>query len=121
MPVGSIKNKKGNFIDPSLKSTSAAANVTIPDDTRVSITNTDADEGYPIASFTWILLYQNQDYGNRSEGKAKEVIKLIWWMIHEGQQNNEALSYGMLSPEAVKKGETILKSATFGGKPLLEN
>jgi phosphate transport system substrate-binding protein len=69
---------------------------------------------------TWILVYQNQDYNGRSESKAKEVIKLIWWMVHEGQQNNEALSYGTLSPEAVKKSEAILKAITFGDKKILE-
>lgn len=120
MSAGSVQNKKGNFITPSLKSISAAANVTIPEDTRISITDTDADDGYPISSFTWILVYQNQNYGGRSEEKAREVIKLIWWMIHEGQLNNEALSYGTLSPEAVKKSETILKSVTFGDKKILE-
>ena len=121
MSMGSVQNKKGNFIVPSLKSLSEAGNTTIPEDTRISITNTDADNGYPISSFTWILVYQNQDYNGKTEGKAKEVIKLIWWMLHEGQQNNEALSYGTLAPDVVKKGEAMLKAVTFGDKKVLEN
>ncbi len=121
MSMGSVQNKKGNFIVPSLKSLSEAGNTTIPDDTRISITNTDADNGYPISSFTWILVYQNQDYNGRSEAKAKEVINLIWWMIHDGQKNNEALSYGILAPDVVKKGEAMLKAVTFGDKKILEN
>jgi len=56
MPAGLIKNKAGNFIEPSLQSVSAAANVDLPDDTRVSITNTDAADGYPISGFTWLIL-----------------------------------------------------------------
>jgi phosphate transport system substrate-binding protein len=121
MMTASLKNKKGNFIKPSLKSTNAAANVELPDDTRISLTNTDADEGYPIVSFTWILIYQDQNYNNRSEARGKEVAKLIWWMTHEGQKYVEPLEYASLPPEAVKKVETILKTVNFGGKLLLES
>jgi phosphate transport system substrate-binding protein len=120
MTMASLQNKKGNFIVPSLKSTNAAANVTIPEDTRVSLNNSDSDDGYPIVSFTWILLYQNQDYNSRSEGKAKEVVNLVWWMVHEGQQYNEPLMYATLPKDAVTKCEAILKSITFGDKKLLE-
>lgn len=120
MPTASIQNKKGNFIVPSLKSTNAAANVSLPEDTRVSLTNSEADDAYPISSFTWILLYKDQNYNNRNEAKAKEVVKLIWWMIHDGQQYAEPLSYATLAPEAVKKAENVLKSVTFGEKKLIE-
>jgi phosphate transport system substrate-binding protein len=119
MPMASLKNKKGNFIAPTLKSTNAAANVSLPEDTRVSLTNSDADEGYPIVSFTWILLYQEQKYENRSEEKARELLKLLSWMVHEGQQYAEPLSYAILATEAVKKADAILKSVTYAGKPLL--
>ncbi|MFI5145189.1 MAG: phosphate ABC transporter substrate-binding protein PstS [Ignavibacteria bacterium] len=120
VPMATLQNKAGNFIVPSLKSTNAAANGTIPDDTRISLTNSDAPEGYPIVSFTWILLYKEQNYDNRSESKAKGVVNLIWWMTHEGQQYNEALSYATLTPEAVKKVEANLKSITYNGKPILQ-
>jgi phosphate transport system substrate-binding protein len=120
MSMASLQNKKGNFVMPSLKSTNGAANVTIPEDTRVSLTNSDADDAYPISSFTWILLYKDQNYNNKTEAKAKEVVKLVWWMIHDGQQYAEPLSYAKLSPAAVKISEAILKSITFGDKKLLE-
>jgi phosphate transport system substrate-binding protein len=120
MPIASIQNKKGNFIVPSLKSTNASANVSLPEDTRVSLTNSEADDAYPISSFTWILLYKDQNYNDRSEAKAKEVVKLVWWMIHEGQQYAEPLSYATLAPEAVKKAENVLKTVTFGSKKLME-
>jgi phosphate transport system substrate-binding protein len=76
MPFASIKNKSGNFITASLESTTAACAVSIPDDTRLSITDTAAPQGYPIASFTWILLYKEQAYGDRKD-KADAMIKLM--------------------------------------------
>ena len=75
MPVGLLQNKSGKYVEASIKSVTAAANVNIPADARVSITNTDAPDGYPISSFTWILLYKEQNYDNRPEDKAKEVVK----------------------------------------------
>ncbi len=120
MRAASLKNKKGNFIKPSLQSTSAAANVELPEDTRVSLTNTDAQDGYPIVSFTWVLLYQDQNYDNRSEERGKEVARLVWWITHEGQQYVEPLEYASLPVEAIKKVESILKTVNYNGKPLLE-
>ena len=118
MPVGSIQNKKGSFVSPSLASTSLAANVAIPDDTRVSLTDTDAQEGYPIAGFTWIIAFKEQNYNKRTVDKAKEVVNLLRWMTHEGLQYVEPLNYAPLPKAAVEKAEVLIKSITFDGKPL---
>jgi len=120
MPYAIIKNKSGNFIKPSIKSVSLAANVTLPDDTRASITDTDAKEGYPISAFTWILVYKEQSYGGRTNSKAKTLAKLLWWMTHEGQQYCAELLYAPLPKEAVAKAEKILKSVTYNGQPILK-
>lgn len=113
MPFAEIKNKSGNFIMPSMQSVSLAANVNMPDDTRVSITDTDAKDGYPISGFTWLILYKEQKYSGRSKEKAEELLKLIWWVTHEGQQLAEPLDYAPLPKDTVKKAEEILKSALY--------
>ena len=120
MLFAKMQNKSGNFITPNLASTSAAANIELPANSKVSLTNTDAPTGYPISGFTWALIYTEQQYNNRSETKAKNLLKLLWWNIHEGRQYCEALHYAPLSPAAVSVAETILKSATFNGKGILE-
>jgi phosphate transport system substrate-binding protein len=119
MPVGLLQNKSGKYVEASINSVTAAANIVIPADARVSITNTDAPDGYPISSFTWILLYKEQNYDNRLEPKAKEVVKLIWWMTHEGQQFTAPLIYAPLPKEALKVVESNLKSIVFNGKSML--
>jgi phosphate transport system substrate-binding protein len=120
MPYAILKNKSGNFIKPSIKSVTLAANVALPDDTRTTITDTDAKDGYPISAFTWILLYKEQNYNGRSASKAKTLVKLVWWMTHEGQQYCADLLYAPLPKEAVAKAEKILKSVTYDGKPILK-
>src|ERR1035437_8727790 len=119
MPMAKLKNKSGNFVEATLASVSSAANVKIADDARVSITDTDAKDGYPISSFTYLLVYKNQSYEGRSEAKAKNTIKLIWWTTHEGQQFASPLMYAPLPKEALAVAEKILKSVTFNGKAIL--
>jgi phosphate transport system substrate-binding protein len=93
--------------------------VTIPADARVSLTNTDAPDGYPISSFTWILVYKNQNYDSRPIEKGKATAKLIHYMITEGQKMAEPLNYAPLPKAALKVAEDNLKSVKFDDKSLL--
>jgi phosphate transport system substrate-binding protein len=119
MPFANIQNKGGKFITPTIEATTLASNVTIPADSKVSITDTDNPKGYPIASFTWALIYKEQNYNSRSKARATELVKLLWWNIHQGQVNCAPLNYAPLSKSAIKVAEAILKSATFDGKAIL--
>ena len=120
MAYAKVQNKSGNFITPNIASTSAASNVQLPADSKIFLGNTDAADGYPISGFTWALIYQEQSYNNRAQDRAQNLLKLLWWTIHDGQQFCQGLNYAPLSPAAVTIAETILKSATFNGKPLLQ-
>jgi phosphate transport system substrate-binding protein len=120
MAFAKLQNKAGNFITPNIASTSAAGNIQLPADSKVSLTNTDAADGYPISGFTWALIYKEQNYNKRSQDRAEKLVKLLWWNIHEGQQYCEPLHYAPLSPAAVTVAENILKSATYDGKPLIQ-
>ena len=120
MAYGKLQNKAGNFITPSISSVTAAANIDIPADGKVSLTNTDAPDGYPISGLSWILVYKEQKYNDRSLDKVTKMMKLIQWMIHDGQQYSGALNYAPLSQKAVAVGDAILKSVTYDGKPVLQ-
>src|SRR4030043_1411163 len=113
MPYGLGKNKKGNFVTATLAPTIRAGDIILPDDMKVSLTDTDAPEGYPISGFTWILGYKDQGYGDRSEEKVKELVKLLWWMTHEGQKYTEPLEYSPLSKKAVEKAKKRIKPITY--------
>jgi phosphate transport system substrate-binding protein len=120
MSVAQVKNAAGNYIKPSIQSTSLCANGDIPADTRISITNSNVADAYPISSFTWIIVYKEQNYNNRSKDKATNLMKELWWMIHDGQAQNAPLNYGSLPPKAVAAAEAVLKSVTYGGQPVLQ-
>jgi len=116
-PYGSVQNKAGKFVEPSLESTTAAAAgavANMPDDLRVSITNADGEGSYPIASFTYILVNPNQT----DMVKAQTLVSFLWWGIHDGEQFAKDLNYAPLPPEVVAKAEAKIKQITVGGKPV---
>ena len=120
MPAAVIKNGSGNFITPSIESVSLAANVDLPADTRVSITDTLAEKGDTISGFTWIIFYKEQSYRSRSREKAKELVNLLWWMTHEGQSLTRPLHYAPLPEAAVHRAESILKSVVYKNSKLFK-
>ena len=77
----------------------AGAAKEIPDDFRVSITNAPGKNAYPISSFTWLLIPQKiQD-----AGKREAVKSFLKWMLADGQNYAEGLSYAKLPKEIVEK------------------
>jgi len=117
LPVALIKNASGNFVEPSIEAMTAAAAASggaTPDDLRVSITNANGSNVYPISSYTYILAYKDQ----QDAVKGKAVIDFLWWGIHDGEKFAKDLQYAPLPDEIVKRAEGKINSITAGGKPL---
>ena len=118
LPVGLVKNAAGKFVEPTIESTTAAAAGaarTMPADFRVSLTNPPGDDAYPIASFTWLLVYKEQP----NEIKGRAIVKFLWWMSHEGQKMAPDLHYAPLPAPVVKQIEGRIKEINYRGKPLM--
>ena len=117
LPVALVKNAAGNFVEPTIDSVTAAAAAsaaTIPDDLRVSITNAQGAQAYPISSFTYIIVYKDQ----KDAAKGKVLADFLWWGIHDGESFAKDLQYAPLPAEIVKKAEAKINSITAGGTPL---
>jgi phosphate transport system substrate-binding protein len=117
LPVASVKNAGGQFVKPSLDSTTAAAASIagqMPDDLRVSITNAPGATAYPISSFTYLLVYKEQP----DQTKGKALVDFMWWAIHDGEKMAQEKHYAPLPGDVVKKAEAKINSITFQGKPL---
>lgn len=114
-----LQNSAGNFVEANDKSISASANVDIPSDTRVVITNSSNAEAYPISTFTWLIVYKEQAYNNRTEAKAQALIGLLKYIIsEEGQSNATKTHYAPLPPVAVEKTKVLIESMTYNGNPI---
>src|SRR6266481_2350971 len=102
MPYGRVKNSSGEFVKADLASVTAAAAgaaKSMPDDFRVSITDAPGKSAYPISSFTWLLIPSKF-----SDANKRDAIKgFVKWMLADGQNYTEALSYAKLPKEVVAK------------------
>jgi phosphate transport system substrate-binding protein len=100
LPYGAVLNRAGKFVIPSIETvTAAAASVAdrMPSDFRVSIADPDAPEGYPIASFTWLLIPARVP----DPQKGEAMKKFLDWMLGDGQAFAPALLYAPLPPAIV--------------------
>jgi len=104
---GQVQNASGRFLLASLDGVTAAAAgaaKAMPKDFRVSITNAPGADSYPISSFTWLLVYQNQ----KDKAKGKILTDFMHWMLTDGQKYCAALGYAPLPKEVVALEEAAI-------------
>lgn len=116
LPFASIKNKAGKYVAPQISAiTAAGSGQAMPDALHTSLANPEGEAAYPIAAYTYILVYEDM----KDETKAKALVDFLWWAVHDGQKFAQELHYAPLPEEVVKKLETRLKSLKSGGKAVL--
>ena len=116
-----IQNQRGEFVEPSSESISAAASGEIPADTRCSITNADAAGAYPISTFTWMIIYKEQNYSDRSKDQAIATLDLLQYILSdEAQHITSEVHYAPLPAKAKELSMTNLKTVTFDGVTILQ-
>jgi phosphate transport system substrate-binding protein len=102
IPYGKVQNASGKFVKADLAGVTAAAASAakdMPEDFRVSITNAPGPAAYPISSFTWLLIPAQIHDAVRRDA-IKDFLK---WMLADGQNYNEGLSYAKLPKPVIAK------------------
>ena len=121
IPYAKIKNQRGEIVEPNAASISAAASGVIPTDTRCSITNADAKGAYPISTFTWMIIYKEQNYSDRSKEQALATLDLVQYILSDEAQNiTSEVHYAPLPAKAKELSMTNLKSVTYDGVAILQ-
>lgn len=116
-----IQNQDGEFVAPSSASISAAASGNIPSDTRTSITNSAAKGAYPISTFTWMIIYKEQNYSDRSKEQAMATLDLIQYILSdEAQKITAFVHYAPLPTKAKEISLANLKNVTYNGEAILQ-
>jgi phosphate transport system substrate-binding protein len=112
-----VRNAAGKFIEPTLASTTAAAQgaaAALAKDVRTPIANSSSPDAYPIAGMTFLLVYKDQ----RDADKGKALADFIRWANSKGQEINETLEYARLPEPVVKVNEATLMQLHLAGKPV---
>jgi phosphate transport system substrate-binding protein len=105
LSVASIENKSGNFVAPTPESGAAAlASVEMPENLRVWPVDPAAPDAYPIATFTWLLLYKKYD----DPAKLQALKDFVTYGLTEGQSFAVELGYIPLPAEVVAKANAAL-------------
>ena len=114
IPYARIQNLRGEFVLPSSATISAA-------DTRCSITNADAAGAYPISTFTWMIIYKEQNYSDRSKEQAAATLDLLKYILSdEAQHITSEVHYAPLPAKAKELSMTNLKTVTYDGVAILQ-
>ena len=118
LPYAYVQNRAGYFVEPTIESTTAAvasAAASIPDDLRASIVNSEGAATYPIAGFTWLLVYQEQT----DQLKGQALVNFLWWALHDGEKFAAPLLYAPLPENVTRLAGEKVKTITFQGSSLL--
>ena len=116
-----IQNQRGEIVEPTAESISAAASGEIPADTRCSITNSDAAGAYPISTFTWMIIYKEQNYSDRSKEQAVATLDLLQYILSDDAQKiTSEVHYAPLPAKAKELSLKNLKTVTFDGTAILQ-
>lgn len=114
LPYAFMKNGAGEFVEPTIEATALAAEgAVIPDDLRISIVNSSKAGSYPIAGFTYILVYKQQ----KDAAKGAALAKFLWWATHDGEALARSLDYAPLSAEMTQRVESRIKALDCAGSP----
>jgi phosphate transport system substrate-binding protein len=118
---GSVQNKDGKFVRASPESVSkagAGADFGKKDSLLAAeIWNRSGGEAYPIASFTYLIVYKDlKNLPNKAA--AQNLADFLWWATHDGQRYAAELGYAPLAPEVLGKIEPVLKSLNYQGAEL---
>ena len=100
MATGRVQNSSGRFVKADSASVTAAARQSsIPEDFRVSITNSPATDSFPIVSFSWLLVPSKIN----DPGKKQSLKALLNWIYTEGQGLANSMNYSPLPQEVVAR------------------
>ncbi len=111
LPTAAIRNRAGNFVQPTLEAGTAAAAASVGGLPaghepwhEVSFTDPEAADAYPISSFSYYLVYEELDRaGDRmTRQRAENIVRWLEWSVTEGQQYNNDVENAAL-PESVRQ------------------
>jgi phosphate transport system substrate-binding protein len=112
--MAKMQNKSGNFVEISSETIAASANIALPEDMRIMLTDSPEANAYPVSCFTWIIVYKNQADEKRPAGNGKAVVDLLHYILSEDAQTFATnVHYAPLPEKALENARNLVKSMIF--------
>ncbi|MDR3613755.1 MAG: phosphate ABC transporter substrate-binding protein PstS [Candidatus Obscuribacterales bacterium] len=120
LPMASLKNASGNFVQPTLENIrQAVASVAFKaqgsDDLRLNLIDAGGDSSYPLVTATYIIVHQHQ----HDTSTASSLAKFLLWGLHDGQSVEASLNYVPLPDNVVSQATKLIQSIDVNGKSAL--
>ena len=107
LSMASLQNKAGKFVKPTAESGAATlGHVEFPENLRIWPEDPAGDDDYPIATFTWLLLYKKYS----DAAKLKALKEFITYGLTDGQKFSSELGYIPLPAAVAEKSKAALAS-----------
>ncbi|HEY6284012.1 MAG TPA: phosphate ABC transporter substrate-binding protein PstS, partial [Nitrososphaerales archaeon] len=113
-----VQNSAGKFLQPSLDGVASAASdfaAQVQANPTFSITNAPGANSYPISTYTYLLVWQNQ----ATQGKGSDVAQLFSWIITHGQSYGPPLFYPALPASVVTIDQALIAKMNYNGTPFI--
>jgi phosphate transport system substrate-binding protein len=105
--IATLENKSGKYIKPTPNSgLEALLQTDLPGDLRVFVSDPEAEDAYPIVTYSWLLLHRTYD----DQKKAEALKTFVRWCLDDGQKYSESLGYIRLAPRALASVTTALET-----------
>ena len=103
-----LENKSGAYIAPTTSSGQAAlSSVQLPDNLIAWVVDPEPKEGYPIVTYTWLLV--NRKY---EKSKLAALQDLLKYSLSDGQKEAEPLGYIPMPAPVVEKVRAAVDTIT---------
>jgi phosphate transport system substrate-binding protein len=120
--TAAVKDKAGQYVTPSLASTSLAGQnlPKLPSDLRFTAINSPTAGAYPIASATFIVVYQDTCKAKEVPDAAHAQALKGWlnYLLGPGQSSMKQLQYAPLPAGLLTKAQAKVNSMTCNGSAI---
>ncbi|HEY8665144.1 MAG TPA: phosphate ABC transporter substrate-binding protein PstS [Tepidisphaeraceae bacterium] len=120
IPFALLKNKDGEFVKASPQTVANAGEGAVDALSKsltASIWNQPGKEAYPIAAYTYIIVYRDLSY-LKDENKAKTLVDFITWATHDGEKLALEMDYAPLSEGVQKQVDAVIGTLEWNGKAM---
>jgi phosphate transport system substrate-binding protein len=119
LPVASLRNRAGEWVQPTPAATTAAVNASAGElikDVRTPIVDPPAStsDAYPISGLTFLLIAKD----GPDRIKRQALKSFVQYIISNGQDIAPTLNYSQLPPSVVQLDQKLIGAMTAGGQPL---
>jgi phosphate transport system substrate-binding protein len=127
LPTAALRNRDGNFVQPSLEGATAAARGAVDALPaaherwhEVSFTDAPGADAYPISSFSYFFVYEDLSRlgGQVTLEVARQIVEWIEWAVTEGQELNAQVNNARIPAGVRERNLEALRRMNFGGEPL---